>query len=248
VNLSLEEIVVEQSKDKSHGDYATNLAMQLARPLGQSPRLIAAKLISHMEAGQFEKIDIAGPGFINFFLLPTALTSIIAKIVTDGAAYGSGDYGKGQTVNIEFVSANPTGALHLGHARGAALGDVIARLLEKTGYRVTREFYVNDAGTQIETWPGRSMLATPNRLERPWTCPKTVTTAKISLKSLRKSKPAMVPNSSIVTMPPFSRVKAFAANWPGFRPIWISIGSDSTSFPTRPPFENTAYWMKSRPN
>ncbi|MFA5236042.1 MAG: arginine--tRNA ligase [Bacilli bacterium] len=149
-NLSIEEIVVEQSKDKAHGDYATNLALQLARSLGQSPRVIAAKIISQVESALFEKIEIAGPGFINFFVKPTALTSVIAKIVDEGADYGSSDVGHGCSVNVEFVSANPTGTLHLGHARGAALGDVIARILSRAGYRVTREFYVNDAGAQIE--------------------------------------------------------------------------------------------------
>jgi arginyl-tRNA synthetase len=150
VTLSMEEIVVEQSKDKSHGDYATNLAMQLARPLSQSPRIIASKIISQFEKGLFEKIDVAGPGFINFFVKAATLTSIIAKIIAAGSDYGSSNVGREETVNVEFVSANPTGALHLGHARGAALGDVIARLLSKAGYRVTREFYVNDAGAQIE--------------------------------------------------------------------------------------------------
>lgn len=148
VSLSLNEIVIETSKDSAHGDYATNIAMQLARPLKKSPRAIAELLLPHLQTHNIAKIEIAGPGFINFFLSPTYLGSFLQTIISEGKDYGKGSP-KEERINIEFVSANPTGRLHLGHARGAALGDTMARLYEKAGHEVTREFYVNDAGVQI---------------------------------------------------------------------------------------------------
>lgn len=148
VSLSLEEIVIETSKDSAHGDYATNIAMQLARPLRKSPRDIATLLINNIDNANMHKIEIAGPGFINFFLKPSAVTKFISDIVNKGDTFGDGDKNK-TVVNIEFVSANPTGKLHLGHARGAAVGDSLARLFHKSGYTVIKEFYVNDAGVQI---------------------------------------------------------------------------------------------------
>jgi len=149
-NLSEDEIVIEMSKDNQHGDYATSVAMQLAKAARSNPRQIAASLCDSLDKTICEKIEIAGPGFINFFLKEGVLASIIETIISENDAYGASDHGNGTMVNVEFVSANPTGALHLGHARGAALGDVIARLLKKVGYGVTKEFYVNDAGAQID--------------------------------------------------------------------------------------------------
>ena len=148
ITLALENIVIETSKDSSHGDYATNIAMQLARSLRKSPRDVAALLIENLNKEAMMKVEIAGPGFINFFLKPEVLTKYLEEIVEKGANYGNGAI-KNKTVNIEFVSANPTGKLHLGHARGAAVGDSLARLFAKSGYKVIREFYVNDAGVQI---------------------------------------------------------------------------------------------------
>ena len=147
--LRTDEIIIEQSKDVAHGDFATNVAMQLNRTLRKNPRHIASEIIANIDQTRFERIEVAGPGFINFFMKAESLAGVISKIIDKGEAYGSSLVGQGITVNVEFVSANPTGALHLGHARGAALGDVIARLLSKAGYQVTREFYVNDAGAQI---------------------------------------------------------------------------------------------------
>ncbi|HOJ44493.1 MAG TPA: arginine--tRNA ligase [Bacilli bacterium] len=147
--ISTDEIIIEQSKDAAHGDFATNVAMQLNRTLRKNPRHIAAEIVAHIDQSRFERIEVAGPGFINFFMKAESLAGIIAKIINQGESYGSSLVGQGISVNVEFVSANPTGALHLGHARGAALGDVIARLLSKAGYQVTKEFYVNDAGAQI---------------------------------------------------------------------------------------------------
>lgn len=148
LDIDQDTIVIETSKDSAHGDYATNIAMQLARPLRKNPRQVASLLIEAMDQKPFDKIEIAGPGFINFFLKPETLAKYITTIFEEGSNFGNG-HKKNQKVNIEFVSANPTGKLHLGHARGAAVGDTLARLFIKSGYDVTREFYVNDAGIQI---------------------------------------------------------------------------------------------------
>ncbi len=150
VDLPLERIVIERSKEKEHGDYASNVAMQLARELHLAPRDIAGTLSEFLKDEMIEKIEIAGPGFINFFMRSESLTQIIRRIVTENEHFGDSTYGANQKINVEFVSANPTGDLHLGHARGAAIGDSICRLYKKVGYDVTREFYVNDAGNQIE--------------------------------------------------------------------------------------------------
>ena len=148
-NVDTKDIVIEHSKDKAHGDYATTVAMQMARVLRKSPRDIATSLVENLNKEGIEKVEIAGPGFINFFMKNESLTSIIKTIVDLNEDYGSAKDKKEGKVNVEFVSANPTGDLHLGHARGAALGDVICRLYKKAGYDVTREYYVNDAGNQI---------------------------------------------------------------------------------------------------
>ncbi|MDX2207316.1 MAG: arginine--tRNA ligase [Gemmatimonadales bacterium] len=145
------EFTLERPRDPSHGDLATNLAMQLARQIRGNPRAIAERLIGALDlAGAgVATAEIAGPGFINFRLAAEALAADHALILDEGAAYGRSTIGQGQRINVEFVSANPTGPLHVGHGRGAAQGDAIAALLEWTGHDVTREFYVNDAGVQI---------------------------------------------------------------------------------------------------
>lgn len=148
VALAFDKIVIETSKDSEHGDYATNVAMQLAREFKKSPRDVATLLVAKLDQSLMNKVEIAGPGFINFFVKPAALTKYIPEIIEAGDAFGNGAE-KNETVNIEFVSANPTGKLHLGHARGAAVGDTLARLFTKSGYTVIKEFYVNDAGVQI---------------------------------------------------------------------------------------------------
>jgi arginyl-tRNA synthetase len=144
--------LVERPRDPSHGDWATNLAMVLARPLKAKPREIAERLrdsIDQERAG-VSKIDIAGPGFMNFSLDAGRIASGLRDIVAADEEYGRSNSGAGRVVNVEFVSANPTGPLHVGHGRQAALGDAISTLLEYTGWKVTREFYYNDAGVQIE--------------------------------------------------------------------------------------------------
>lgn len=143
-------IQLSRTKDASHGDFASNIAMQLAKPAGKPPRAVAEALVAHLENDAIiEKVDIAGPGFINFFLSQDAATSVIEQIFSQGAAYGLSDYGKGKSVQVEFVSANPTGPLHVGHGRGAAYGAAVSDLLAAVGFEVTREYYVNDAGRQM---------------------------------------------------------------------------------------------------
>jgi len=152
VSLSPSAVELERPRDPAHGDVATNLALALAKSLKQKPRAVAERLVATLQLpqGLVRKIEIAGPGFINFFLAEAQLASVLEAVLAAGERYGRGDGGRGTRVNVEFVSANPTGPLHVGHGRGAALGDGIASLLEWTGHAVTREFYVNDAGAQID--------------------------------------------------------------------------------------------------
>ncbi|AGX06631.1 arginyl-tRNA synthetase [Bacillus sp. NRRL B-14911] len=145
------DVILETPKEKAHGDYSTNMAMQLARIAKKAPRMIAEQLIENFDSSKasIEKIEIAGPGFINFYMNNSYLTNLIPTVLDAGAQYGETNTGNGQKVQIEFVSANPTGDLHLGHARGAAVGDSLSSILAKAGYDVSREYYINDAGNQI---------------------------------------------------------------------------------------------------
>ena len=149
VEVELSNIVIERSKYPTHGDYASTVAMQMARQLHKAPRQIAEDIINTIDRDGIEKIEIAGPGFINFFMKNDSLTAIIKTILDEGSEYDNSKVKHEGKINVEFVSANPTGDLHLGHARGAAIGDVICNLYKKAGYDVTREYYVNDAGNQI---------------------------------------------------------------------------------------------------
>ncbi len=145
------EPVLERPRDPSFGDWATNVAMVLAKPLGKKPRDVAELLVNELDfaAAGLKAADIAGPGFINMRLATDAFAEGIRGVLRGGAAFGRSADGAGQPVNVEFVSANPTGPLHVGHGRQAAMGDAISALLEWTGWRVSREFYYNDAGVQI---------------------------------------------------------------------------------------------------
>jgi arginyl-tRNA synthetase len=144
-------VILETPKEKAHGDYSTNMAMQLARVAKKAPRQIAEQLIENFDKSKasIEKIEIAGPGFINFYMDNSYLTDLIPAILEAGDNYGESNVGNGQKIQVEFVSANPTGDLHLGHARGAAVGDSLCNVLAKAGYDVSREYYINDAGNQI---------------------------------------------------------------------------------------------------
>jgi arginyl-tRNA synthetase len=159
-------IVLTVPKNESYGDYATNLAMSLAKPLKQGPMKIAETLVRQIPSGLpwLEKTEVVKPGFINFFLKDQAFQNLLPVIIRQGEAFGRSDRGKGQKVQIEFVSANPTGPLHIGHGRGAALGGALTALFQSTGYEVATEYYLNDLGTQMETL-GRSIQARFKKLQ-----------------------------------------------------------------------------------
>lgn len=149
--LDLSRISVEPPRDPSHGDMATNAAMVLAKPAGLKPRDIAGPLAERLGAlDEVASVEIAGPGFINLRLTDTVWLGCLKEILDRGTDYGRSDIGQGQKVNVEFVSANPTGPMHIGHARGTVFGDVLASLLQAVGYDICREFYVNDAGAQVD--------------------------------------------------------------------------------------------------
>jgi len=144
-------IVVEPPRDSAHGDMATNAAMVLAKDAGKKPRELADAIAARLRADPLiEKVDIAGPGFINMTLKPSAWRESLRAVLKAGAEYGRSTVGQGAPVNVEYVSANPTGPMHVGHCRGAVFGDALANLLIAAGYQVTREYYINDAGAQIE--------------------------------------------------------------------------------------------------
>lgn len=141
---------VGNTKDKAHGDYACNIALIAAKAAGCPPRQLAETLITNLPASTaVDKVEIAGPGFINFFMSTASAFEIVETALAQGSEFGRNNSGNGEAVQVEFVSANPTGPLHVGHGRGAAIGDCLCRLLEANGYNVTREFYYNDAGAQI---------------------------------------------------------------------------------------------------
>ncbi|MDP1601883.1 MAG: arginine--tRNA ligase [Legionella sp.] len=147
---AMAEIKVERTKDKSHGDFATNIALMLAKPCRQSPRQLAELLGSSLaEHSAIERVEIAGPGFINFFMKKEAVSQIIPTILSQKEKFGRTDLGQGKKVIVEFVSANPTGPLHVGHGRGAAFGATLSNVLDAAGFAVSREYYVNDAGRQM---------------------------------------------------------------------------------------------------
>ncbi|MDG4557318.1 MAG: arginine--tRNA ligase [Candidatus Contendobacter sp.] len=144
------DIPLEHSRDRAHGDFASTLALALAKIARRKPRELAEQLVAALPASdRIARVEVAGAGFINFFLTPTAHQSVVDEILDQGDAFGRSNRGEGRRVQVEFVSANPTGPLHVGHGRGAAFGATVANLLEATGYQVHREYYVNDAGRQM---------------------------------------------------------------------------------------------------
>jgi len=165
--------VLERPRDPGHGDLSTNLAMVLAKAQRTSPRVLAERIIAELRipVSVVARTEIAGAGFINFWLAQDELASLLQTIIAAGTDYGRQGFGGGQRVNVEFVSANPTGPLHVGHGRGAAIGDAIAALLDWTGHAVTREFYVNDAGVQIERVVESLFARVQERLGRPGAIP-----------------------------------------------------------------------------
>ena len=155
-------VFLEIPRQESHGDFSTNAAMQIARRLGKKPRPIAEELVSAIreedQGRLIATLEVAGPGFINIVLSENAWMEVIARALEEGDRFGASSVGAGETVHLEFVSANPTGPLHVGHGRGAAVGDALGRILEFTGHKVVREYYVNDVGNQMDNL-GRSLLA-----------------------------------------------------------------------------------------
>jgi arginyl-tRNA synthetase len=148
---ALARVSVEPPRDASHGDLSTNAAMVLAKDVKLNPRALAEKLVGKLFAtGRYVKIDVAGPGFINATLPPSAYLEVLSAVLKSGAGFGRSDLGQGRQVNVEYVSANPTGPMHIGHGRGAVYGDALANLLNVAGWDVSREYYINDAGAQVD--------------------------------------------------------------------------------------------------
>ena len=149
---------VERPADVSHGDFSCNAAMASAKALKSNPRAIGQMIAEAaiLDGTAFEKIEVAGPGFLNFFISPAWFNETVGEVISSGSDYGKTELGKGKRVLVEFVSANPTGPMHIGNARGGALGDSLSSVLQYAGYEVEREFYVNDAGNQIEKF-GKSL-------------------------------------------------------------------------------------------
>lgn len=159
--------VFERPRQREHGDWSTNVALTLAKPVGRAPREIAGEIVAHLgQADIVERVEVAGPGFINFHLSHRAWQQTVRAAVTEGSRWGTSRAHAGSSANVEFVSANPTGPLHLGHGRWVAVGDAIASLLSATGWDVTREYYFNDAGTQMERF-GASVTAAMEGREPP---------------------------------------------------------------------------------
>ncbi|MBH0025191.1 arginine--tRNA ligase [Salinibacterium sp. SWN248] len=159
LGLTVSDLVLERPRNRDHGDWASNIAMKLAKPLGANPRELATEIAEQARAiDGIASVDVAGPGFINITLDAAAAGALAKTIVEQGETYGRNDSLAGQTINLEFVSANPTGPLHIGHTRWAALGDSLARVLKSAGAELVSEFYINDAGNQMDNF-GASILA-----------------------------------------------------------------------------------------
>jgi arginyl-tRNA synthetase len=157
--IELARIVVEPPREAAHGDMATNAAMVLAKDAGRKPRELADAFAAKLRADpMIDKVDVAGPGFINITLRPAAWIDALRDVLAAGERYGQSDQGHGQKVNVEYVSANPTGPMHVGHCRGAVFGDALANLLAFTGHAVTREYYINDAGAQVDVLARSALL------------------------------------------------------------------------------------------
>jgi arginyl-tRNA synthetase len=149
--LNFDPITAEPPRDAAHGDMATNAAMVLAKPAGLKPRDIADRLSERLSGdARVTSVEIAGPGFLNLRLAPSVWQGIAGAVLDKGIDFGRATLGQGQKVNVEYVSANPTGPLHVGHTRGAVFGDALASLLDFAGYDVTREYYINDGGAQVD--------------------------------------------------------------------------------------------------
>jgi arginyl-tRNA synthetase len=166
------DIEIERTRDAQHGDFASNVAMRLAKAARQNPRKLADALVAALPVNDtIAKVEIAGAGFINFFLKDDAYHAELRRLLERGAEYGKSTAGAGHSVLVEFVSANPTGPLHVGHGRHAAFGATVANLLEAVGFRVTREYYINDAGRQMEILAASTWLRYLERCGERFTFP-----------------------------------------------------------------------------
>lgn len=153
--LDMAAVTVEPPRDAAHGDMSTNAAMVLAKPAGQNPRAIADELARRLAGDpRIRTVDVAGPGFLNMRLADGVWQGLVQASLASGTDFGRSDMGQGKRVNVEYVSANPTGPLHVGHTRGAVFGDALASLLAYAGYDVTREYYINDGGAQVDVLAG----------------------------------------------------------------------------------------------
>ena len=149
--LAMGNVTVEPPRDAAHGDMATNAAMVLAKPAGKKPRDIAEALAAKLAGDpRITSAEVAGPGFLNLRLDPSVWRDVVGTVLQQGARFGRSEMGQGKRVNVEYVSANPTGPLHVGHTRGAVFGDALASLLDFAGFDVTREYYINDGGAQVD--------------------------------------------------------------------------------------------------
>src|SRR5690606_23508792 len=156
---ALARLVAEPPRDPGHGDLSSNAAMVVAKPLGVPPRDVAAALAARFaDESDVQSVEVAGPGFLNFRLADSVWQEVLRAVGTEAGDFGRTDVGKGERLNVEYVSANPTGPMHVGHTRGAVFGDTLASLLAYTGYDVTREYYINDAGSQIDTLARSTLL------------------------------------------------------------------------------------------
>src|SRR5918994_6036651 len=163
LGMTASDITLERPRNRDHGDWATNVAMKLAKRLGTNPRELASEIAEGLgDTAGIASVEVAGPGFINIRLEAAAAGLLAKQIVDAGAAFGTNDTQRGASINLEFVSANPTGPLHIGHTRWAALGDSIARVLAASGATIVREFYINDAGAQMERFGGSVLAALRN--------------------------------------------------------------------------------------
>src|ERR1700753_1396480 len=157
--VDLSRVVVEPPKDPTHGDMATNAAMVLAKEAKAKPRELADKIAEKLRADALvASVDVAGPGFINLTLKPQVWADALRTVLREGTVYGKSAIGNAEKVNVEYVSANPTGPMHVGHCRGAVFGDALCSLLQFAGYAVTREYYINDAGAQVDVLARSALL------------------------------------------------------------------------------------------
>jgi arginyl-tRNA synthetase len=206
--VTADAVSVERTKRPEHGDFASNVALTLAKPAGKPPRAVAEAIVARLPRGEgspLAEATVAGPGFINVRLSPSFWQAALGKILAAGADWGRGDPRATPKVLLEYLSANPTGPMHVAHGRHAAVGDALARLLRFAGYTVTTDFYINDAGNQVQT--------PPIRRSRRRRSPRTATRAATSASSAGRSSRGTAPAGSPRSRPPISS-RSRPSRWP----------------------------------